>query len=252
MMKDATSISGTTSDVDFAVLLIHGFTGSTTAMRPWADSLEEQGVPTSVPILPGHETHWQDMIGRPYHQWIQRTEDAYDELAATHRRVFVAGLSMGGALALHLATRRNVAGVSLVNPGLVIDSQVAPYAGYLRRVVRSVAPISNDIALPGADENAYPRTPVAAVQELYKLFAQTRARLPLVGAPVQLFRSAVDNVVSDASVHEVLKGLEPGILRERIALSRSRHVATLDYDAPKIFKESLRFFTDVTAREEAK
>lgn len=252
MMKDIFSIPETASDVEFAVLLIHGFTGSTTAMRPWANALADHGVATKVPVLPGHETRWQDMIGRPYQQWIQCTEDAYDELAAKHRQVFVAGLSMGGALALHLASRRNVSGVSLVNPGLVIDSPVAPYAGYLRRVVRSVAPISNDIALPDADENAYDRTPVAAVHELHKLFAQTRARLPLVSAPVQLFRSAVDNVVSDASVHELLKGLEPGILRERIALSRSRHVATLDYDAPKIFKESLRFFTDAAAREEAK
>ncbi|PRA09805.1 esterase [Arthrobacter sp. MYb211] len=251
MMKDTSLVPETGSASDVAVLLIHGFTGSTTAMRPWADSLQSHGVHTSVPILPGHETRWQDLIGRPYGQWIQATEDAFDELASAHQHVFVAGLSMGGALALHLASRRNVSGVSLVNPGLVIDSPVAPYSGYLRRVVRTVAPISNDIAYPGADENAYERTPVAAVHEVYKLFAQTRARLPLVAAPVQLLRSAVDNVVSDASVHALLNGLGPGILRERIALSRSRHVATLDYDAPKIFKESLRFITDVAAREEA-
>lgn len=250
MINDSPNSLGNADNARAAVLLIHGFTGSRTAMKPWAHYLDSHGFTTSVPCLPGHETSWQDMIGRPYSQWIQATEQAYDQLAATHKQVFVAGLSMGGALALHLATRRNVAGVSLVNPGLVVDSPLAPFTKYLRLVVRSVAPISNDIALAGADERAYERTPVAAVAELYELFAQTRRRLPLIQAPVQLFRSATDNVVSDRSVHELVTGLTPGILREQIALPLSKHVATLDHDAPKIFDQSLRFFTELAAQKE--
>ncbi|MFJ2618229.1 alpha/beta hydrolase [Glutamicibacter sp. NPDC087344] len=231
-----------------AVLLIHGFTGSTTAMRPWAQALESAGFDTLTPVLPGHETTWHDMINRPYAEWIHATEQAFDKLADTHHQVFVAGLSMGGALALHLATRRNVAAVSLVNPGLVVDSSLAPYTKWLRHVVRSVAPISNDIAKRGADENAYERTPVAAVHQLHQLFAQTRRRLALVTAPVQLFRSTVDNVVSDASVRALTAGLTPGTLVEHHQLLHSKHVATLDYDAAQIFEESARFFHQVAAQ----
>ena len=227
-----------------AVLLVHGFTGSRTALLPWARALEEAGFATEVPVLPGHETRWQDMVGVPYARWIQATEQAFDRLAATHPVVFVAGLSMGGALALHLATRRQVAGLLLVNPGLVIDSPVAPYARYLHPVLRSVAPISNDIALPGADEKAYPRTPVAGVAQLHRLFAQTRARLPLVDCPILLFRSAVDNVVSDRSVQALLQGVDPATELDRVPLPRSRHVATLDHDAPVIFDRSIQFVSD--------
>src|SRR5690606_22483156 len=101
---------------------------------------------------------------------------------------------------------------------------------WLKHVVRSVAPISDDIAKRGVTEGAYPRTPVAAVAQLHSLFAQTRRRLALVDAPVQLFRSTadnveelhrsvhqcqaaqlfrstVDNVVSERSVHELVEGL---------------------------------------------
>lgn len=233
-----------------AVLLIHGFTGSPVAMRPWADSLELAGFDTDVPLLPGHGTQWQDMVGRGYDQWIHATEEAFDELARTHQQVFVAGLSMGGALALHLATRRNVAGVSLVNPGLVVDSRLAPYTRWLKHAVRTVAPISNDIAKRGVDEGAYPRTPVAAVAELHALFAQTRRRLELVSAPVQLFRSTVDNVVSEQSVRELVAGLNPGTLAEHHMLLHSKHVATLDYDAEQIFHESARFFAQLAAKEQ--
>lgn len=225
-----------------AVLLIHGFTGSTTAMQPWADYLTSQGFDTLVPVLPGHETRWQDMVGSHYSDWIKATEEAYDQLAAAHSQVFVAGLSMGGALALHLATRRNVGGVSLVNPGLIVDSPLAPYTKWLKYFVRSVEPISNDIAKRGADENAYDRTPVAAVHQLYDLFAQTRQRLPLVDAKVQLFRSTVDNIVSNDSVKALVHGLTPGVLAEHHQLLHSKHVATLDYDAEQIFEESARFF----------
>ncbi|WP_313812267.1 alpha/beta fold hydrolase [Glutamicibacter sp.] len=225
-----------------AVLLIHGFTGSTTSMKPWADYLQSVGFRTLCPVLPGHETQWKDMIGVGFSEWISATEDAYDQLAAQHETVSVAGLSMGGALALHLATRRNVASVSLVNPGLVVDSKLAPFTKWLKYIVRSVEPISNDIAKRGADEQAYDRTPVAAVHQLYQLFDQTRRRLPLVTAPVQLFRSTVDNIVSDASVRVLTEGLTPGTLVEHHQLLHSKHVATLDYDAEQIFEESARFF----------
>lgn len=242
MDHDSTTSGPAATPGGAAVLLIHGFTGSRTALLPWAEALQDAGYATAVPVLPGHETRWQDMLGVDYAQWIQATEQAYDELADAGRPVFVAGLSMGGALALHLATRRNVAALALVNPGLVIDSPVAPYARYLHRLMRSVAPISNDIALPGADEKAYPRTPVAAVAQLHRLFAQVRARLELVDCPIMLFRSAVDNVVSDASVQALVQGLAPGVPLERVPLPDSRHVATLDHDAALVFRRSAQFF----------
>lgn len=250
MKNDAQNDWPATEPTGCAVLLIHGFTGSPTAMEPWAQALARQGFKTSVPLLPGHGTRWQEMIGTNYGQWISATEQAFDQLARTHQTVFVAGLSMGGALALHLATRRNVAGVSLVNPGLVVDSPLAPYTPLLKHVVRSIAPISNDIAKSGVDEGAYPRTPIAAVAELYGLFAQARARLELVTAPVQLFRSTVDNIVSDTSVRELVAGLKPGTLAEHHMLLHSKHVATLDYDAQQIFDESGRFFSQLATGEQ--
>ena len=70
--------------------------------------------------------------------------------------------------------------------------------------------------------------------QLHALFAQTRSRLELVAAPVQLFRSTVDNVVSEASVRELVAGLAPGTLAEHHMLLHSKHVATLDYDAEQI------------------
>ena len=112
----------------------------------------------------------------------------------------MAGLSMGGALALRIAATRPVAGAVLVNPGLVIDDRRAPLAGILKFVLKSTPAIANDILKEGIDEGAYPRTPVAAAYELNKMFKDTVRLLPRITAPVRVYRSTVDHVVSDSSM----------------------------------------------------
>ena len=88
----------------------------------------------------------------------------------------------------------------MVNPGLVIDDPRAPLAGILKFVLKSTPAIANDILKPDMDEGAYPRTPVAAAHELNKMFKDTVRLLPRITAPVRVYRSTVDHVVSDSSI----------------------------------------------------
>lgn len=241
---DGFRVRGSNGD---AVLLIHGFTSGPRSMRPWADALLASGYTVSLPVLPGHGTRWEDLAVTGREAWTRAVEDEYDTLANTHRKVFVAGLSMGGTLALHLGIRRSPAGIVLVNPALSMVDRTAVLARVLRRFVASVPAIANDIARPGQDEGAYPRTPVAAVHELRRLIASTRRRLDTVHAPVLAYRSLVDHVVSESGIDTLrreLVGMDPaGVPRLQLRfLERSRHVATLDYDAEAIFAGSLAFF----------
>ena len=151
---------------------------------------------------------------------------------------------MGGALALRVAATRPVAGVILVNPGLVIDDPRAPLAGLLKLVLKSTPSIGNDILKAGMDEGAYARTPVAAAHELNKMFKDTVRLLPRVTAPVQVYRSAVDHVVSDSSMDVLRRGLAHASL-ETVRLENSYHVATLDNDADLIFEGSVDFIRRV-------
>ena len=182
-----------------AVLVIHGFTAGPAGLLPWARAFADAGYTVSLPLLPGHGTRWQDLAATKHTEIIDAVHREYSALAATHARVFVAGLSMGGALALHLASTHAVAGLALVNPGLTLDSPLAPFTGVLRYLSPTVAAIANDIAKPGGDEHAYDRTPVAGVHELRKLFRDTIKRLPRISAPVVVFRSDTDHVVPESS-----------------------------------------------------
>ncbi|MFL4478566.1 alpha/beta hydrolase [Paeniglutamicibacter sp. ORCA_105] len=228
-----------------AVLVLHGFTAGPAGLLPWAGAFADAGYTVSLPLLPGHGTRWQDLAATKHTAIIDAVRQEFATLAATHRRVYVAGLSMGGALALHLASTHAVAGLALVNPGLTLASPLAPFTGVLRHLSPTVAGIANDIAKPGGDEHAYARTPVAGVHELRKLFRETISRLPQVKAPVLVFRSNTDNVVPESSLDVLCARLDAGVHLEVNRLTRSRHVATLDYEAESIFARSIAFFQEV-------
>jgi esterase/lipase len=221
------------------VLLLHGFTGNPSSMRAWGEHLAAEGFAVRGPLLPGHGTSWQDCNTHTEQEWVQAVDDAFDELAADCDRVVVAGLSMGGTLAIHLAERRpqDVAGLVLVNPALLtqrLDAKVLPL---LARLTPSWAPIGNDIKKPGVQELAYPKLPTRAMMSLRRLWAETRADLERVSAPLLVFRSLEDHVVEPASVALLLSRAASTDVTE-VLLEDSYHVATLDNDAPRIFAQT--------------
>ncbi|MBT8159342.1 MULTISPECIES: carboxylesterase [Arthrobacter] len=227
------------------VVMSHGFTGSPHSMRPWAEYLAAEGYAVRLPLLPGHGTSWQDMSTRRWQEWHHAVDAAYLELQSECDFVFAAGLSMGATLALRIAATRPVAGTVVVNPGLVIDDPRAAIVGALKYVMKTTPAIANDIRKPGVEEGAYPRTPVAAAHELKKLYKDTRALLPRISAPVRVFRSTVDHVISDLSITKLKESVTAPL--EFIALENSYHVATLDNDAPEIFRGSAEFIKKTMA-----
>jgi carboxylesterase len=238
--------SGPSGSASTAVALFHGFTSGPLSVADWAHALAAAGADVEVPLLPGHGTRWEDLERVTAAEWRAVARQTVDGLLATHDRVFVAGLSMGGALALDAAAHRSVEGVVVVNPGLRFASPAAPLAGILKYAKRTVAPVANDARRPDVDEQAYLRTPVAGVQQVGVLQSAARAGLPRIDAPVLAFHSTVDHVVPHSSLGALARGLLPGLLTVR-TLYNSYHVATLDWDAGIINDESIRFMSPVAA-----
>jgi carboxylesterase len=227
------------------VLLVHGFTGTPMSMRPWGEYLAAEGFAVRCPLLPGHGTRWQDCNGTTHGQWTTTVENAFDELAATCDRVFVAGLSMGGTLATRLAEDRaeDVAGLVLVNPSLLTQRLDAKLLPMLARITPSWAPIADDIKKPGVTELGYPKLPTRAMMQLRALWALTRADLSRITAPTIVFHSVEDHVVEPVNSEILLAGIGSTDKTE-VLLEDSYHVATLDNDAPKIFAESVTWIRD--------
>jgi carboxylesterase len=224
------------------VAICHGFTGSPLSLMPWAEHLASQGSAVSVPLLPGHGTDWRQLARTGWRDWYRSYEAAFLELQAQTETCFVAGLSMGGAVALLTASRHNVAGVSVVNPGLTFYHRRVRVIGVLKYFQKTTAPIQEEQpTAPATEDGDYSVTPLAAVHELKKLFGAAVRGLPKVTAPVQVFKSRIDEVVPPSSL-AVLRNRLGSHLTEVVELHNSGHVATLDVDAPEIFARSSAFF----------
>ena len=227
---------------NLGVLLCHGFTGSPHSMRTWAQDLEADGFRVDVPRLPGHGTTWQELNRTEWTDWYAAVDRAFRALTRSCEHVFVAGLSMGGALALRLAEQHGdrVAGLALVNPCInIADPRIRVLR--LLSVLPSLAGIGNDIAMPGRDELGYSRTPLRALHSQTRLWAEVRAGLDRVTQPTLVYWSRQDHVVDPSSLRLIRAGTRAREL-EVVTLERSYHVATLDYDAEKIFRGSADFF----------
>jgi carboxylesterase len=225
------------------VLILHGFTGSPQTIRDWASYLAAAGLTVRAPLLAGHGGSWQELAKTGWTDWYADAERAFAELAGRCSQVFVAGISMGGCLALRLAeTRRQlVSGVVVVNPSLAADTPLIALAPVLKYAVRSLKSIGGDIKKPGVTERAVKRTPVASVATLPALWRITAASLASVTQPLLVFRSTEDHVVGPASMKTLMTALPGAEVRP---LANSYHVATLDNDAPEIFDGTLAFIRD--------
>ncbi len=239
-------------DAPATVVLCHGFTGTTSSMRPWGEYLHAHGLTVIGPRLPGHGTHWRDLARTTWQDWYDEVDRALDAAVTRGKPVFAMGLSMGGTLTLRLAQLRGdqLSGIVLVNPSLASERFDINYLLPIVSRIRRTAPgIASDIAKPGVEETGYDRVPLAAVRSLSALWKVTRSNLARVTVPVRLYRSAVDHVVEPLSGRLLLRGIRSSDVREEV-LADSFHVATLDHDAPKIFAGSLQFVRDLLAGRE--
>jgi carboxylesterase len=227
-------------------LVLHGFTGNPQSMRGLALALADAGLTVEMPLLPGHGTDVADMVPTRWEDWSSAAEAAYLDLAARSDAVVVAGLSMGGMLAVWLAEHHpEIAALALVNP--MVAPPDADTVGFVRAMVDNgdeLAPgVGSDIAMEGAVESAYPELPLRAALSLFAAAAEVESGLGSVTCPVLLFTSTQDHVVDPKSSALLVERAKGPV--DQVVLDRSYHVATLDYDKDEIEARTVEFVTGV-------
>ena len=222
------------------ILLLHGFTGNPASLRRVGQWLAARGHAVESPRYPGHGTTWQELARTRWQAWVEEAERAFADLTTRVDGMVLFGLSVGGAMALHLAARHpdRVHGVVVVNPYLR-DRRIAS-APVLKTFKRTVGGIGNDIKKPGGDELPYDRVPVAGLAQLTRFLKVVRAEVPSVTAPLLLFNSPQDHVVPKGNAEWLMEHVGSKE-KELISLPNSYHVATLDHDAELIFERTHEF-----------
>jgi carboxylesterase len=211
------------------VVMLHGFTSSPGEMRVLAEHIHRHGYDVHAPLLPGHGTHERELNRIDHAQWTTAVQEVVQHHAHT-RLVVVVGQSLGGALALHEASRGVVAGVVALAPALQM-----PRMSALARWIAPVVPtfpkferrLHGFVDSTGVDALwSYESTPLRAVQQIRMLAAHTTRKLPSITCPVLLCSAGRDNLLGAHACDLALRHLRSDVMHRHFA--RSGHVLPLD------------------------
>ena len=227
-------------------LLLHGFTGTTSSMKPMGEYLAGKGLTVLGPRLPGHGTNVKDMGRWSRNDWTRTVELALSELQELCDSVFVSGLSMGGTLTLYLSERfpDDIAGVMPICTPVFMKNPALKLVPALKYLIGSFPGPGNDLKDPGVKEVAYEKLSVKALHELIKLMKLVDESLDRITAPIRIFQARDDHVVLPENAPHVLERVGSAD-KEIVWLDNSFHVATLDFDKETIFEKSYRFILDI-------
>ena len=221
------------------ILLIHGFTATTTEVRLIGEKLHQAGYTVAAPLLPGHGTDPDDLNRSTWQMWLEKVKQFYELLARECGQVFVVAESMGTLLALELAVQHpEIKGLLLFAPAIKVHKLWL--SRYMTLFMKYLAKSSEDDGLPWKGYNVYP---VRASVEMLKLQKHIRKHLSEVTSPTLLFTGEYDTTLTDDAAGIVLEGLgskEKGLIH----MAQSPHCILLDGELDQAFQDIVQFIKD--------
>ena len=235
------------------VLMIHGFTGSPATVAPWAHGLAQAGYTVSVPCLAGHGTRWEDLNETVWSDWYASVESAYLELRKSCDRIFIAGFSVGGALALKLTQIRGseIEGLILLNASIFDERKSYLLLPMMKHIIPSLRSGAMDVNKPYPTRHSYGRLPLKALDSLRSLWDSVERDLYLISTPLMVSYSVNDHVVDPRNSETIIDNVYSSDIRE-VIFERSFHNVALDYEADILIEESAEFIHDVLTGEIAR
>jgi carboxylesterase len=228
-------------------LLLHGFTGSPPEMRLAGEYLNHKGITVSGPLLSGHGTEPEDLNRYKWTDWYADAEDALIELRARCSIIFVAGLSMGSLLTLHLgANHPEIAGLITYSPAVAVADKrihLTPYIKYLtRQWGKKATEGETDLTDPEAPGRLwfYETTPTWGAHEVYRLMRVVRRQLRSITLPILIVQSTGDRSVA-ANSGQMLYDRIGSEEKKLVMIHNSGHCITVDTEREEVFRLTHEF-----------
>ncbi|MEE8357660.1 MAG: alpha/beta fold hydrolase [Anaerolineales bacterium] len=226
-------------------LLIHGFTGAPTEMRPLGEYLAENGFSVLGVRLSGHGTKMADLKRSHWQDWSASVLDGWNLLQSTTDKIILIGLSMGGTLALYHASFLPVQGiVSLSAPYRIDPDPRLVVLQILSHFIPYVSKGDSDWQDQNAVEEhfSYEKYPTKAILQLNLLLKEMQVSLPKVTAPALLIHSKKDLGVNPENMTLIYQNLGTKEEdKEMFWLENSGHVVTRDLEKMIVFNKILNF-----------
>ena len=219
------------------MLILHGFTGSRATVAPLIPVAEVLGMPWSLPQLRGHWTSPDDLHGVTYQDLLADALAAFDKLRAEVDQVAVVGLSVGGKIALDLATRRNIVALAVIAPALRYANPLTRFAPLIAKVQKEFAGGNphGGFSDPSYGEGIgnYDRFPTATFLSILRAAPGIQKRLPQIIVPTLVIGARNDKVVLPIASQIVYDGLGARD-KQLVWFDRSGHEMLVDCEGPQV------------------
>ena len=220
--------------------------------------LHRQGYTCLGIRLTGHATRPEDMIRSRWTDWTASVEDGYNLLCGLTDTVFLAGLSMGGSLALLMSTRLapRVKGVIAMSTPSRLPTDYPIWLIQLVSRFLKYSPKTKEA--PGSgwfdkaayqEHTTYPENPVRSAAELKKLILAMWDALPKVSVPVLLVHSRDERYVPYENMERIYSRLISAPDKTKLSITGSGHVLPRDAGRAQVFQSAVEFIQRVNSQK---
>jgi carboxylesterase len=228
-----------------AVLMLHGFTGSSADVRMMGRFLQKKGYTCHAPQYKGHAVPPEELLHTGPRDWWEDVIGGYNHLKeAGYEEIAVCGLSLGGVFSLKLATEQPVKGVIPMCAPMSIKSEEVMYHGvceyareYKKREQKSPEQIEQEM-------EEFKKTPMNTLKALQELILDVRNSIDLVYAPTFVVQARHDEMINTDSANIIYKEIESE-KKDLKWYENSSHVITLDKEKEQLHEDVFAFLEDL-------
>lgn len=239
-----------------AVLFIHGFTASPSELYPTAWLLHEKsGCTVSGPLLPGHGSSPESLNRTDPREWCRAVEQELLALQQNYDQIIVAGLSMGGLLALYSGIQMpGLKGVVSINAPVIIRSPIFEIMAPLLQLIKPYWPKINReqfLKLKKKGRYDYDCIPVKAFRKMLQLRKEVINQMEKLKLPLLIMQSVNDESVNPRSASYLASLAKNAKAKQVVELKVSKHVATMGREKELIAREMIEFInSNISTRKE--
>jgi len=259
---------------DKAVLLIHGITGTPSEMRYLGKALNKAGFSVLCNTLPRHCSSLGELKKVTWQEISAACEKDFKFLRQGHGKVFVAGLSMGALMSVHLAFKfpGEAAGIVALAPTLFYDGWALHKGKVLMNLVWHIPFLRNainiregwpyglkDETIRANIERFYknaksrefdnkvllfgsPFFPMACLYQHHRFANVVKKEIPSVNAPILIIHAKEDDMTSPRNAQYLFDNISSPD-KSLLMLDDSYHMVTIDKQKDKVAEEVAGFIS---------
>lgn len=228
-----------------AVLLLHGFTGTSADVRMLGRFLEKKGYTSLAPHYKGHGVSPEELVQTGPEDWWEDVLQGYNELKeAGYDEIAVAGLSLGGVFSLKLGYNMPLKGIVTMCAPMTMRTTDVMFEGVLQYAKDYKRFEGKDTALIEREIESLRKNNMPSLNELRELINDVRNEVSTIYAPLFVVQGRLDTVINPESATIIYDTADP-IMKQKKWYEKSGHVITLGpekeqlHDDVYIFLESL-------------